>query len=372
MVAPEFPPQCGGIGYYVFYLTRELLAQGVQVKVLVRRKKNESIKYQEVEAESVAIAGLPPFNNNAFRQRIESTAADWGADLIHIHASSMPAPRSKQPVVVTSHSCIGSITPLFYRPIRDLESFYRNLFLPVYRRVERRLAASCKKLTVVSHSMADDYRRLYGVDSEVVWNGVDTDHFRPRIASQNSASIVFVGALKRGKGLLDLLAAARVVSRQQPDAHFLLYGEGPLRTKLEKEVRRNALQNFRLKGPVAHDDLPGVLASAATVVLPSYYEGLPSTLLEAMACGIPVVATEVKGNKEIVQDGVTGYLVPPQDPSVLAHAICRILEASEKGRGMGLDGRRLVEQKFTWKKRAEQFLNIYERVISAYGTGRSS
>ncbi|MDI6855069.1 MAG: glycosyltransferase family 4 protein, partial [Deltaproteobacteria bacterium] len=348
----------------VFYLTRELLARGIKVKVLVRQQKPGMIRYQGVRAEAVSFPGFPPLNNGAFRRYIVAKATTWGADLIHIHASSMPAPDSGRPLVVTSHCCIGAITPLFYRPLLDGESLYRNLLLPLYTRIEKKLATSCDKLTVVSQSMADDFQHLHGVSAEVVWNGVDVDRFHPDSSPAGSARVVFVGALKRGKGVLDLLEAARRLNGHNSRLQFDLYGEGPLRHTLEKRKVRHGLANFRMPGSVTHDALPGVLATATVVILPSYYEGLPNTLLEAMACGIPVIATAVKGNSEIVIDGVTGYLTPPHNPPALAEAISRILAAPDKARNMGLKGRRLVEEKFTWAQRAEQFINIYERTLS--------
>jgi len=361
MVTPEFPPHCGGIGYYVFYLARELVARGLRVRIVVRGRASTRTQFQGVPAEYLSIKGIAPFNNGAFRRAIEEIVNAWRPDVVHVHASSLPLPRTNLPTLVTSHSTICTSTDLLYRPVHDMESLHRSLFFRWYVRAERELIRFCTKLTVVSPSMAEDYRRYYGVDSEVVWNGVDTEYFKP--ASENQSpkrQIVFVGALKLGKGVLDLLEAARLISLQRAEIPIRLYGDGPLRKTLEKKAKVYGLLQFKLAGKVSQPELPEILNNSAALVLPSYYEGLPNTLLEAMACGIPVIATGIKGSADLVKDGVTGYLVPPKVPQRLASAITKVLEDPESGRQMGRRGRDLVVGTFTWDLRAKQFVELYE------------
>ena len=363
MITPEVPLLCGGIGYYVFYLARELISLGLSVKILVRSHTAGRMQYQGVSAECVPVKGIPPFNNGLFRRGIEAFASEWQPDIIHVHASSMPVLKSGVPIVVTSHCNIKANTHLFYRPIRGFEALYRNIFFPFYTLVEHRLVTSCNRLTVVSPSMAEDYRQFYGVDSEVVWNGVDTDHFRPYPKTSVERTIVFVGALKRGKGVLDLLGAARLAQKQRAEGNFTLYGDGPLREILEKKTRAYGLRNFRLAGSINHSELPQILGNAAVFVLPSYYEGLPNTLLEAMACGTPVIATDIKGNADLIENRITGYLIPPADPKALYSAILNVIAHREVCSKMGEYARKLVLKSFQWSNVGQRFINAYEHVL---------
>jgi glycosyltransferase involved in cell wall biosynthesis len=364
MVTPEFPPACGGIGYYVYYLANALAQKGVEVEVLVRGGVGGEA-FGGVRFSCLPVPGVPPLNNPLFAACLRKRVAASGCDILHLHAASMPVAALDFPTVVTSHSCIGAITPLFYRPVRDGESLYRNLLLPVYRWIERRLVTSCDALTVVSVSMQEDYRRLYGVDGAVVYNGVDNDRFRPASsvpADGDAPRVLYVGALKRGKGLLDLIGAAALLGEKFPRLEIVLHGDGPLRRTLLKEIHRRGLKSIRMPGAIGHDWLPAELAAASVVVLPSYYEGLPNILLEAMACAAPVVATMAGGNAEVVRDGVNGFLVEPHDPAGLAHKIETLLKDPILSRRMGAAGRSLACEEYTWDKVSDRFMGIYRKV----------
>ncbi|MFC1574683.1 glycosyltransferase family 4 protein [Gemmatimonadota bacterium] len=364
MVAPEFPPGCGGIGYYACYLSKALMDQGVQVEVIVRGGSGEG-EYLGVTFKRISVRGLPPLNNVSFSNVARQMVRRRAPDLLHIHGSSMPSMALGIPEIVTSHWCIGAGTRFFYRPIRDLESLYRNLALPLYKSVERRTISNCARLTVVSSSMKEDYRSIYGVDSEVVHNAVDSSAFKApaKGGKVGAPQVVFLGSLKRGKGVLDLLDAARLLNREFPTVQYRFVGAGPLKEKMTRAVRQWDLENIHLEGTVDHDDLPAILNQATALVLPSYYEGLPNSILEAMACGIPVVASRAKGNPEVVRDGETGYLFDPGDVAGLAESIARILRNPEVGHKMGLAGRKVVEREFTWETVAARFVRIYQETL---------
>ena len=113
-----------------------------------------------------------------------------------------------------------------------------------------------------------------------------------------------------------------------------------------------------------YKDIPQILKCMDVYCLPSLSEGFNRSLLEAMACGLPVIATRVGGNIEIVQDGVNGLLVPPSNSERLADAIAELLRDREKARNMGFEGRRIVEENFSIEKNVEkieaQYLQILE------------
>jgi glycosyltransferase involved in cell wall biosynthesis len=194
-----------------------------------------------------------------------------------------------------------------------------------------------------SQAVAD---RLEGLDAQVVYCPVELE---PGSAEAPWAStgpggaagpvIGFVGRIEPRKGVMDLVAAAPAIRAGCPDARIVLMGDDPYETDPEY------LRRVRTSGDVEHlpwvDDAPSVMAHLDVLVAPSREEPFGTVLSEAMAVGVPVVATRVGGLAEVVEDGVTGVLVPPADPEALAAGVLRVLEnRDEMGAAARLAARR--------------------------------
>jgi glycosyltransferase involved in cell wall biosynthesis len=126
--------------------------------------------------------------------------------------------------------------------------------------------------------------------------------------------------------------------------------------------------NFLFLG--RRNDVPEILASCDIAVLPSLAEGLPNAVLEYLAAGLPVVASALGGNLEVIEDGVTGFLVPPEDAGALAGALLRLLEDEELARLLGKAGREHVSSRFSFDRLVEETENLYLRQLQASGHGR--
>jgi glycosyltransferase involved in cell wall biosynthesis len=145
----------------------------------------------------------------------------------------------------------------------------------------------------------------------------------------------------------------------------LIVGNGNEKYRLYLQRKINELKlssNIIFTG--FYEDVPQILNCMNIYSLPSFSEGFNRSLLEAMACGLPVIATSVGGNMEVVQDGVNGLLVPSGNPVRLAVAITELLKDKEKARRMGLAGRKLVKEKFSIVKNATRIESIYKEMIS--------
>jgi glycosyltransferase involved in cell wall biosynthesis len=163
----------------------------------------------------------------------------------------------------------------------------------------------------------------------------------------------------RVKGHACLIAAACNVCRILPNAVFVLIGDGEERPKLEEQIREAGLEsNFVFLG--RRSDVPELLACCDLSVLPSEAEGLPNSVLEAMAAGLPVIATCVGGNPEIIVDGINGLLVPPQDEQALAEAILRILQDAHLGRRLSQAGQERVRAKFGFDRLLAELKQLYD------------
>lgn len=173
-----------------------------------------------------------------------------------------------------------------------------------------------------------------------------------------------VGHLTEVKGHSYLIDAAPKVCRAFPDVKFLFAGCGPLQKDLELKIRNlNLTSNFRFLG--VRRDMPELLNILDVFVLPSLFEGLPNVILEAMASAIPVVASAVGGIPEVVEDGVTGLLVPPTDSDGLANAIIRLLKDKKAAVKMGQSGRKRVEADYSIDVEVERIQALYEALYEA-------
>jgi len=211
-----------------------------------------------------------------------------------------------------------------------------------------------------------------------IYNGVDHERFRPRNVKplallpqhwrkQDDMLIVgTVGRLTPVKDHASLLHAAAILRREHPDLgrrlRLLLVGDGPLRGELEAQVAARGLEEVVwLAGD--RQDVPDLLQLMDVFALPSLGEGISNTVLEAMASGLPVVATAVGGNLELVRDGENGALVPSADPAALSGAIARVL-VDEAGRARcGAAAHAFVRDNFDWQRTVQSYVTVYDELL---------
>lgn len=203
-----------------------------------------------------------------------------------------------------------------------------------------------------------------------IYNGVDERKFRPAEGVRADEPLVVgtVGRLQEIKGQPVLVAAvARLLERLPEAARRLrvrLVGDGPLRATLEREIATRNLGNVvELAGE--RSDVADVMRGFDVFVLPSLGEGISNTILEAMACGLPVVATAVGGNTELVAHGETGTLVPPNDADALAAALAAYLEDPALRRRHGNAARDVVERRFALERMVERYRALYRDALRA-------
>jgi len=173
-----------------------------------------------------------------------------------------------------------------------------------------------------------------------------------------------VAGLREQKHHITLLRAMRAVVQVQERAMLLIAGTGPTETRLKEYIGKAGLDPYiRLLG--RRDDVPDLLAASDLFVLPSRFEGLPICLLEAMAAGLPVVATNIPGNDEVVIDGETGCLVPRGDADRMAEAMVRVIAGEELGRIFGTAGRKRVEALFDLDRMILTYEETYRKACAA-------
>jgi glycosyltransferase involved in cell wall biosynthesis len=229
------------------------------------------------------------------------------------------------------------------------------------------LAAGAARLTDRFACVSEDCTRLalqQGVPANrllTLHNGIDTRRFA-YTGPQRDGPAVAVARLCADKDLATLLHAVAQVIHETPEFRLHIAGDGPCLPELRHLTSQLDLTaHVRFLGPIS--DVPALLQQARLSVLSSVSEGVPLTLLEAMACGLPVVATHVGGVPEVVQDGVNGLLVNPAAPADLASALLRVHRDFDFASRLGSAGRRSVESRFD----VRQMIAQYERLYAAGG-----
>jgi glycosyltransferase involved in cell wall biosynthesis len=165
------------------------------------------------------------------------------------------------------------------------------------------------------------------------------------------------------KGHRYFVEAAKALSDRATGAAFLLVGDGPLRKKYEQMADELGLKE-RVRFLGKRNDVPSILSSLDIAVLSSTSEGLPNVILESMAAGRPVVATDAGGSSELVSDGINGYLVPPADSRAMAEAIESLLRNPEDAVEMGRMGKSMVQDKFSQKRMVENYEKLYVSLVN--------
>jgi glycosyltransferase involved in cell wall biosynthesis len=237
----------------------------------------------------------------------------------------------------------------------------------------------------VSHAVADRYHTMgFRHDqSTVVSNGVDVERFAQASAADlrefgipaDAQRVIFVGRLHPQKGWRHLLAAFSQVNREFPEGakpHLLIAGDGPERALVVSEISRLGL-NERVHLAGWQRDVAPLLRAADVFVLSSLWEGMPNVLLEAMAAGLPCVATSVEGVAELIIPGETGRLVAPGDEPALAAEISALLTDREAATRLAAAGQAHVRQRFTWEQTVRGFESVWRRMLdeAAYTAERT-
>jgi glycosyltransferase involved in cell wall biosynthesis len=228
---------------------------------------------------------------------------------------------------------------------------------------------------------AEHLPQTLGRDVERVQKGVDAERFNPAGPSVRSALrlqarrvVITVARLVPLKNLRLLIDALAIVRERVPDVHLLVVGDGPEARALKDHAAvRDLADCVTFVGYVAQHDTPQYYRAADLFALSSDFDNSPNVLLEAMACGLPIVTTDVGGVREFVADRVGGLVVAPRDAAALAAGIVTYLGSPQAGRDAGAHNRLRVTGEFTWRASALRLLDVYRQVIDARrGAARAS
>lgn len=373
----------GGIGQYVLCLSKELARMGHRITI-VSPKAPQHHRLSEIELDGVDIQRVSPIVNVYSCSLPLGILGSFKAkeyDIVHAHTpvpaiAELAALRmnGKTPLVLGYHNDVvktGSIG-------RALSNIYGFAMCPL-------LLKRADTIVTLTDSLARSSKRLAGYSHKVkvVPGAVDTERFNPRLdgnsirkkydLGKETKIVLFVGILDTYKGCDYLIRAMFTVASRVPEAHLMLVGTGPMTEDLKTITARLDIENnIIFAGFVPDEDLPYYYAACDVFALPSVSaeEGFGLVQLEAMACGKPVVTTTIPGVCEVDAAEAATIHVPPKDTEALAAAITVILNDKKLAARLGGNGRKLVEDKYTWAKVASDMQDVYYQTINDKKQGR--
>lgn len=372
-ITATFPPYMAGTGNVCYHNARELARLGHRVTVYTAAGPSQATN----DPEGVVVRRLPAVIRFGNAPLLPGLLRIRGEDVIHLHlpfifGAELIWAVSKLrniPLVVTYHNDL-------------IGAGFRRLLFDAYTFLSvGTVLGAARKIAVVS----EDHARYCAQaplfqkrrqDVVEIPNGVDTGLFRPLAdaagirrkhgISASNPVILFVGALDRAhhyKGLSTLFQAVSKIARD--NARLVIVGEGELKDHYRAQAAKIGIgERTIFTGSISVSELPLYYNNADVFVLPSHtLESFGMVLVEAMACGKPVIATDLPGVRSVVANGKDGFLVPPADADALAGKIRFLIDHPGKRREMGRCGRAKAESKYAWPKIAPRILRMYEEAL---------
>jgi glycosyltransferase involved in cell wall biosynthesis len=367
-VCPRFIPSYGGIETHVREISGHLLKLGLEIEVFTVDPTNRLPKEELIDGIRVSRFHSFTFDEvHFFAPKLYSKLARLDdADLIHVHdyqdlpdVALLLSMKSHIPYVLTPH-----FHPVGGSSWRTMAKRAYGLFFG------KRFLEKAKMIITVSNHERKLLRKTFGLSYDKIKyipNGIDVKKFRniSRKSVQAEKVILFVGRLEKYKGVHILLKAFSRIKKDVPRSRLVVVGTGPYKRNLLRLACQLKLSDsVEFIERVSDKELLRLYCSSSVFVMPSHYEAFCFALVEAMACGLPVIATSVGGMKEIVQSNVNGFLVNyPLDEVSLADLTAELLTNQELSRRLGDRGRDFVLSRFSWEDIVRELYRTYEEVL---------
>ena len=352
----------GGVSEHVRHLSEQLRRRGHEVTVLAPSSR---VGDDHGIAGYVRIGRSVPVRSNGsvarialsfhLVRRVRALLAESDFDVVHYHEPLVPA----LPITVLRFHSGANVGTFHAMARRNLGYYYGRPFLKRYfKRLHACIAVSAPARDFIARYFSGDYR--------IVPNGIDCSRFSPQLdplpdlRHAGQSTILFVGRLESRKGFPTLLKAYGQLRRRRADLRLVVVGDGPMRWGYEAETQGMGIPDVEFRGHVPAELLPRYYASADVFCAPATKgESFGIVLLEAMATGVPVLASDIAGFGQVVDSGVTGLLVPPKQPEAWAAALQTLLDDASQRRVMGDAGLRKA-QLYDWVRVVDSVLNVYQ------------
>ncbi|MGD0834674.1 MAG: glycosyltransferase family 4 protein [Candidatus Dormibacteria bacterium] len=361
LVSPYDFVHPGGVTEHVRHLAEELRHRGHEVTILA---PSSSVPDDHGIPGYVRIGRSVPVRSNGsvarlalsfhLVRRVRSLLSKSDFDVVHYHEPLVPG--------------LPLTTLRFHRGV-NVATFHasarRNLGYYYGRAVLRRYFNRLHACICVSEAAREFIARYFEGDFTIVPNGIDGTRFNPglpavpELRTEGKATILFVGRMEQRKGLPVLLDAYARLRRERADCRLVIVGDGPMRWAYEQQCEAKGVPDVAFLGHVSATVLPRVYASSDIFCTPaSGGESFGIVLLEAMASGVPVLASAIPGFAQVVEAGSDGRLVPPRQPEAWCREIAALLDDPELRRRMGRNGIAKA-RRYDWSVVVDSILDVY-------------
>jgi glycosyltransferase involved in cell wall biosynthesis len=371
LVSYEYPPVGAGAATAGGAIAKALTELGHRVVVLTGRFKGLAPRYEE---QGITIHRVPGLRRRRDRSDVVEMASFLAAGLMFL-PTIFRTHRVDGAIVFFSMPCgpigllgrwicgVPYIISLRGGDVPGAEpslNFLHRLLRPIRRRVLK------SSIAIVANS--DGLRKMAETADpfpvQVIPNGVDAEFFIPAHSkpprNESLLRILFVGRFRQQKNLPFLFGQVAQLPSNTFELH--LVGDGPEKQRLQELARKlNIASAISWHGWIPPAALPQMYQSADCLVNPSLYEGMSNVVLEAMACGLPVIASRVPGNDELVREGETGFLFDLQEPDSLMNAFKQLMNDRDLCARLGVNARNRVTKNFSWSKVAQAYLALFPR-----------
>ncbi len=377
MVSDNYYPYIGGIAEHIHHLAVELRRRGHTVKILTTKVGGTALGCLDRVPDEDQVfrvgRGLVIRSNKSFARvpvafrpfaRVKRFFEKEGFEIIHLHGSLAPT----LPLVALRVSRVINVFTFHATHEKSIGyALARSALLPYFRAIHGKIA--------VSVAARDSAAKYFPGEYRIIPNGVDVDFFSPTVApipelDNGRPKVLFLGRFEPRKGLKYLLMAMPAIVREVPDVQLVVVGTGlfgyAYKGYLDKEVE----DHVHWAGLIPGELRPRYYRSCDVFCSPAIgYESFGIVLLEAMATGRPVVASDIDGYRSVMESGKQGFLVPPRDPDAIARAIVRLLKEPGLAQEMGAAGRQRALE-FSWARIAEQVEGFYQELRQKYPVPR--
>lgn len=367
IIATHYLPHIGGLELATYHLANELTKLDNEVHVITPYPNPSEEKSSAIQVHRHPINTYPDEPSlrafidgiTFFRQALK-TIEGIKPDIIHAQniTNSIPAylawKKYHIPYVICIHGNLELMGPFLPKP---LKRFWKNL--PHIK--------SAAGIIALTPEMWGRIENELGHTSQVIPNGVDLEKFYPAIDEKKISAkktIVTLSRIDDKKGLEYAIQSMTKIIEKYPDVRLKIIGDGDYRKTLEKLVDELSLRDcVEFTGLIPNDEVPDNLRDADIFLLPSLFEGLPLTLLEAMACGLPVISTPVSIAPDMVNKWNCGVIVPFKSPDAIAGAVSDLLSNHEAMKSIGKRGALAAKESASWKSIAEKYVRLYSSII---------
>lgn len=361
VVSDLYPVVVGGIGLHAHEMSKWQAKLGHDVTVYTSNGDGRPIQESKDGYKIVRFRNVLKLMGNSINPslffRTLNTRNDF--DIVHAHSHlffstnmcAIVRRLGSSPLVITNHGLISQTVPMWVHRV-----YIPTIAKWTFRSADRIICYTEKEKSMLIELTIDSNKIA------VIHNGIDTNVFVPPNKETNCGQILWIGRFIPGKGAEYLIETFSILVREWPDLKLLMIGNGPFKKNIEQKIHElNLSKNIIMKGFVPNSELPSIYQNSDVFVLPSINEGVPRTILEAMACGIPVVCTELPQLIDIVKG--CGIMVPKRDPQALAEAVSKIISDKGLSQKLGENGRKNVVDNYSWEDTVNRTINLYKELI---------